>query len=225
MKVSFITLVVATWVLAGCEAAVPPAKMAPLGGLDPDTKALVIISADISPKHPTWNFTVPACGWYGVHCNATTGRVTHITWNTMGLFGTPCLDSLPEYLVDLRLSYNYFSGTPDLTSLNQGLYFLALNNNCFSGTPDLTSLPGVCTCTTTTSAGTGRLPQSHLPILPLTGATTITTCRRLCATATTATSTAEPEFGPARFYPSSFSRRTIGYLYIAQLYHPISIYS
>ena len=51
MKV--LILVVATWVLAGCEAAVPPAKMASLGGLDPDTQALVLFSADMTPKHST----------------------------------------------------------------------------------------------------------------------------------------------------------------------------
>ena len=86
MKVSYITLVVATWVLAGCEAR----------SLDPDTQALVVFSADISPKHPTWNFTVPACAWYGVRCNATNGRVCCVEWVNMGLNGTPCLDSLPQ---------------------------------------------------------------------------------------------------------------------------------
>ena len=132
MKV--LILVVATWVLAGCEAR----------GLDPDTKAMVILSADISPKHPTWNFTVPACGWYGVYCdgkaNATTGRVTSINWDNMGLNGTPCLDSLPQDLSWLDLNSNHFSGTPDLTSLNQDLNYLNLYNNSFSGTPNLTSL-------------------------------------------------------------------------------------
>ena len=127
--------------LAGCEAAVPPAKMAPLGGLDPDTKGLVILSADISPKHPTWNFTVPACAWYGVRCNATNGRVCCVEWVNMGLNGTPCLDSLPEYLYYLSLDENALTGTPDLTSLNLGLVTLILSNNAFSGIPDLSSLP------------------------------------------------------------------------------------
>ena len=123
-------LVVVTWVLAGCEAR----------SLDPDTKGLVILSADISPKHPTWNFTVPACAWSGVYCDATTGRVTAIQWEVMGLNGTPCLDSLPEYLEHLYLYGNKLTGTPDLTSLNHGLVNLNLENNNFSGTPDLTSL-------------------------------------------------------------------------------------
>ena len=48
MKVPVITLVVAAWMLAGCEAAVP-ANMASLGGLaglTPDVQALVLFSAN-----------------------------------------------------------------------------------------------------------------------------------------------------------------------------------
>ena len=44
-----------------------------------------------------------------------------INWDGMGLNGTPCFDSLPEYLEDLDLSGNTLTGTPNLSSLDGAL--------------------------------------------------------------------------------------------------------
>ena len=108
-------LVVATWVLAGCEAAVPPAKMASLGGLTPDTKALVVLSADMAPKHPTWIQRVRGTGSYATLRLEGSCRSTGMVWaSTAPRASTPYPSTSRTWTCTL-------TGTPNLSSLDGAL--------------------------------------------------------------------------------------------------------